>query len=103
MYNQFSVLSNKQELIMQTTNIVSETTLEPKTKVTGKVLKITLAGALVDIGQSLPGVVHISQLSKDAVNKVEDVLKEGQEVEAWVRRIKKDRIELTMIEPLGLE
>jgi len=77
--------------------------LEPKTKLSGKVLKTTLAGALVDIGQSVPGVIHISQLQKDAVNKVEDVVKEGQTVDVWVRRVKKDRVELTMIEPLGLE
>jgi len=88
---------------METINTVSETTLEPKTKITGKVIKTTLAGALIDVGQSVPGVVHISQLSKDAVNKVEDVVKVGQEVEAWVRRIKKDRIELTMVEPLALD
>ncbi len=77
--------------------------LEPKTKLSGKILKTTLAGALVDIGQSVPGVIHISQLQQDAVNKVEDVVKEGQTVEVWVRRVKKDRIELTMIEPLGYE
>ena len=77
--------------------------LEPKTKLSGKVLKTTLAGALVDVGQSLPGVIHISQLSKDAINKVEDVVKEGQMVDVWVRRVKKDRIELTMIQPLALE
>ncbi|PWB69155.1 MAG: hypothetical protein C3F07_20245 [Anaerolineales bacterium] len=86
------------------TNITSpETVLEPKTKLSGKVVKTTLAGALVDVGQPLPGVLHISQLSKDEVNKVEDVVKEGQTVEVWVRRVKKDRIELTMIEPLALE
>jgi predicted RNA-binding protein with RPS1 domain len=77
--------------------------LEPKTKLSGKILKTTLAGALVDIGQSLPGVIHISQLQQEAVNKVEDVVKEGQVVDVWVRRVKKDRIELTMIEPLGFE
>ena len=88
---------------METINTVSETTLEPKAKIKGKVVKITLAGALVDLGQSLPGVIHISQLSKDAVNKVEDVVNVGQDVEAWVRRVKKDRVELTMIEPLALE
>lgn len=88
---------------METTNTVSETTLKPKEKVKGKVIKITLAGALIDLGQSLPGVIHISQLSKDAVNKVEDVVNVGQEIEAWVRRVKKDRVELTMIEPLALE
>ena len=88
---------------METTNTVSETTLNPKEKTKGKVIKITLAGALIDLGQSLPGVIHISQLSKDAVNKVEDVVNVGDEIEAWVRRIKKDRVELTMIEPLALE
>ena len=88
---------------METIKNASETMLEPKTKLTGKVIKTTLAGAIVDVGQSLPGVVHISQLSKEAVNKVEDVVKEGQTVEVWVRRAKKDRIELTMIEPLALE
>jgi ribosomal protein S1 len=78
-------------------------TLEPKTKLSGKVLKTTLAGALVDVGQSIPGVIHISQLSTEPVNKVEDVVKEGQTVEVWVRRVKKDRIELTMVQPLALE
>ena len=80
-----------------------EAALEPKTKLSGKVSKITLAGALVDVGQELPGVLHISQIQKDPVNKVEDVVQEGQTVDVWVRRVKKDRIELTMIEPLALE
>ncbi|HEX2697594.1 MAG TPA: S1 RNA-binding domain-containing protein [Anaerolineales bacterium] len=78
-------------------------TLEPKTKLTGKILKTTLAGALVDVGQPVPGVLHISQLQKDPVNKVEDVLKEGQTVDVWVRKVRKDRIELTMIRPLVYE
>jgi predicted RNA-binding protein with RPS1 domain len=77
--------------------------LEPKTKLTGKVVKTTLAGVLVDIGQELPGVIHISQLQKEQVNKAEDVVQVGQDVEVWVRRVKKDRIELTMIEPLDME
>jgi ribosomal protein S1 len=88
---------------MTTPDLASTTTLEPKTKLSGKVLKTTLAGALVDVGQSIPGVIHISQLTKDPVNKVEDVVKEGETVDVWVRRVKKDRIELTMIEPLALE
>jgi len=88
---------------MATPDIAPVMALEPKTKLSGKVLKTTLAGALVDVGQNIPGVIHISQLSKDTVNKVEDVVREGQTVEVWVRRIKKDRIELTMIQPLALE
>jgi len=62
---------------MTTPDIALTTTLEPKTKLSGKVLKTTLAGALVEVGQNIPGVIHISQLSKDPVNKVEDVVKEG--------------------------
>lgn len=71
----------------------------------GTVTKTTLAGAVVDIGLGIPGVVHISQLQSEAVNRVEDVVKPGQQVDVWVRRVfpKKDRIELTMIEPLALE
>jgi small subunit ribosomal protein S1 len=88
---------------MTTPDIASAATLEPKTKLSGKILKTTLAGALVDVGQPIPGVIHISQLSNDPVNKVEDVIKEGQTVELWVRRVKKDRIELTMIQPLALD
>ena len=88
---------------MATPDLASTQTLEPKTKLSGKILKTTLAGALVDVGQNIPGVIHISQLSKDPINKVEDVVKEGQTVDVWVRRVKKDRIELTMVQPLALE
>jgi ribosomal protein S1 len=78
-------------------------TIEPKTKLAGKILKTTLAGALIDVGQPIPGVLHISQLQKEPVNKVEDVIKEGQTVDVWVRKVRKDRIELTMIQPLMYE
>ena len=88
---------------MVTTDTTLVTALEPKTRLTGKILKTTLAGALVDVGQPLPGVLHISQLQKDPVNKVEDVVKEGQTVEVWVRKARKDRIELTMIQPMLYE
>jgi len=76
-----------------------------KMQLTGTVIKTTLAGAVVDIGLEMPGVVHISQLQKEPVNRVEDVVQVGQTVNVWVRRIepKRDRLELTMIEPLALE
>jgi len=85
------------------TETAPESALQPKQKFTGTVKKITLAGALVDIGQEIPGVIHISQIQKEPVNKIEDVLQEGQSVEVWVRRVRNDRVELTMIEPLGYE
>ena len=88
---------------MTTPDIAPAAALEPKTKISGKILKATLAGALVDIGQPIPGVLHISQMSEKAINKVEDVAQVGDTVEVWVRRVRKDRIELTMIEPLAYE
>jgi small subunit ribosomal protein S1 len=79
--------------------------LEPKMKVAGKVLKTSLAGAIVDIGVGVPGVLHISKIQKDSVARVPDVLKEGQEIEVWIQRIDPEnkKIEVTMLEPLGRE
>jgi small subunit ribosomal protein S1 len=88
---------------MDTTNAAPDSALQPKAHLTGKVIKTTIAGAIVDIGQKVPGVIHISQIKKDPVNRVEDVLQVGQSVDVWVRRAHEDRIELTMVEPLGLE
>jgi small subunit ribosomal protein S1 len=79
--------------------------IKRKQHFTGSVVKTTLAGALVDIGLETPGVVHISQLQAEPVNRVEDVVQPGQQVDVWVQRVvpKKNRIELTMIKPLDLE
>jgi len=91
------------------TNITATPTtieeLQRKAHHTGKIVKITLAGAIVDIGLNVPGVIHISQIQKEPVNRIEDVLHVGQEVDVWVRRVypNKQRIELTMIKPLDLE
>jgi small subunit ribosomal protein S1 len=83
------------------TETTASLAIQPKQHFSAKVLKTTMAGALVDIGVGVPGVVHISQIRKDPVNKVEDVLKEGDTVDVWVRRVKNDRIELSMIQPLA--
>jgi len=79
--------------------------IDRKEKMIGTVVKTMLAGAIIDVGMDAPGILHISQLQKEAVNKVEDVLEVGQKVEVWVKRVlpKKNRVELTMIEPLPLE
>ena len=77
--------------------------IKQKSQLTGKVVKTTLAGVLVDLGLPVPGVIHISQLSDGAVKKVEDVVKVGQEVVAYVKKVKADRIELSLIKPLGMD
>jgi small subunit ribosomal protein S1 len=91
---------------MEETSVVV-TEIKPKMQFTGKVMKTSLAGALVDIGVHQPAVLHISQIptegEADAVRRVEDVLQIGQEVGVWVRKVKEDHIELTMIKPLDLE
>ncbi len=46
----------------------------------GKVVKIMDFGAFVEIFPGTDGLVHISQLDRERVNKVSDVLKEGDEV-----------------------
>ncbi len=88
---------------MAENEVTQANALEPKTKLKGKIAKVTIGGAIVDLGMDLPGVIHISQLQKEHLTRVEDAVEVGQEVEVWVRRVKKDRVELTMIEPLGLE
>lgn len=75
--------------------------LKPAMKLRGKVIKVGLAGAFVDIGLKQKGWVHISQLSKNPINRVTEVLKEGDEITVWVKRVdrRRKRIYLTMIEP----
>ncbi len=85
-----------------------EKEIKAKERYTGTVLKTTLQGALVDIGSEIPAFIHISQVVKDGdpktqINSIEEVLEKGQKLDFWVKRVRKDRIELTMKEPLALE
>jgi small subunit ribosomal protein S1 len=79
--------------------------LEPGQTVKGTVKKISLAAALVDIGTEKPAVLHVSQLEtpgKEPIKKVEDVLSVDQEIEAYVKRVTKEVIQLTMLKPVKL-
>ena len=79
--------------------------LKPSMRLEGTVTKVELIGAFVDVGVEHDGFIHISMLKKDPVNRVEDVVQEGQQVEVWVRRVdpNADRLELTMIRPVQLK
>ncbi len=59
--------------------------------VKGQVAKIASFGAFVNLQDDIDGLIHISQLSEDHVEKVKDVLKVGDDVEARV--IKVDKVE----------
>ncbi len=67
----------------------------------GRVTKVTEFGAFVDIGAGRDGMVHISELQPGRVQKVSDVVHEGQQVVVWVKNIDsaKNRISLTMVDP----
>ena len=80
--------------------------IKPKMHFAGKVVKVSLAGAAIDIGQAQPAVLHVSQIvppTDEPIKRVSDVLQIGQEVEVWVKRVREDHVELTMIKPLDLE
>ena len=70
-------------------------------KLEGSVKKVTLSGAIVDIGAEVDGLLHISDLGQRQVSRTSDVLKEGQEITAWVKRVdlQSGRLSLTLVEP----
>jgi small subunit ribosomal protein S1 len=67
----------------------------------GKIKRVADFGAFVDIGVGRDGLVHISELSYNRVNKVSDVVAEGQEVDVWIKELdrERNRISLTMRKP----
>ncbi|HIF9110025.1 TPA: polyribonucleotide nucleotidyltransferase [Photobacterium damselae] len=66
---------------------------------TGKVTRIVDFGAFVSVIGTKEGLVHISQISQERVEKVSDYLKEGQEVPVKVLEIdRQGRIRLSMKE-----
>ena len=54
---------------------------------TGKVVRIADFGAFVEILPGVDGLVHISQLDSERVNKVEDVVNMGDEITVMVTNI----------------
>ena len=58
-------------------------------KVKGKVSKIAAFGAFVELDGDIDGMVHISQISEDRIEKVKDFLKVGQDLEARVIKVDK--------------
>ena len=57
--------------------------------VSGKVTKLASFGAFVGLEHDIDGLVHISQVSEDRVDKIKNVLKVGQDVTARVIKIDK--------------
>lgn len=70
-------------------------------EVEGRVKRLSEFGAFIDIGVGRDGLVHISEVSVKRVNKIQDVLKLGDTVRAWIKELdrERNRISLTMIPP----
>lgn len=66
----------------------------------GKVAKIADFGAFVTILPGKDGLVHISQIAKERVEKVSDYLTEGQEIRVKVLDVERGRIKLSIKELL---
>ena len=69
--------------------------------VEGKVARLTNFGAFIDLG-GVDGLVHVSEISYDHVNKPSDVLKVGQEVKVKVLDVDEEhgRISLSIKQTL---
>jgi small subunit ribosomal protein S1 len=70
----------------------------PGNIVKGKVARMTDFGAFIELAPGVDALLHVSQISKDHVEKPSDVLKIGQEVEAKVVEFNEDdkKISLSM-------
>ncbi|KKS44611.1 MAG: Polyribonucleotide nucleotidyltransferase [candidate division CPR1 bacterium GW2011_GWA2_42_17] len=72
--------------------------VKPGESFQGKVMRLMNFGAFVEILPGQEGMVHISEMSTGRVDKVEDMVKLGQEVSVRVKEIdSQGRINLTML------
>jgi small subunit ribosomal protein S1 len=79
--------------------------LKIKDALKGKVTRIELSGAVIDVGAEREGLLHISALGQTGVTNAQDVFQVGQEVAVWVRKVnpEKGELQLTTVQPLAFE
>lgn len=93
-----SIASADEEMIKKAIKIIEDLIKEVKVGEVylGKVVRIEKFGAFVNLIKGKDGLVHISQLANDRVNKVEDVVKLGDEILVKVTEIdKQGRVNLS--------
>ena len=83
------ILGTAQELLDNAISEIKALTFTPEvgTVYTGTVRSIMPYGAFVNIGKGTDGLLHISEINWDRVEKVEDVLKEGDKIEVKITDI----------------
>ncbi len=100
-----NVASPDPDAVKKALDIIKGLTAEPEVGVTytGTVKRITDFGAFVEILPNTDGLLHISEIAHHRVERVEDVLKEGDTIDVKVLSIDRDgKIRLSRREILPL-
>ena len=92
-----NIFANDSESFEKAVQMVKDVTAVPEVNKVymGKVAKIVEFGAFVTIMPNQDGLLHVSEIAHERVEKVEDYLKEGEEVEVKVIGIDRGRIKLS--------
>lgn len=91
-------IAGRKKLIQDELNKKREEVFESVEKgqiINGTVTRITAFGAFVDLG-GIDGLIHISEMSWSRVDKPQDILKEGQTVEAIVLTADKEKGKISL-------
>ena len=64
--------------------------------VKGKVARMADFGAFIELAPGIDGLLHVSQISKDHIDKPSDVLSIGQEVEARVVELRENEHKISL-------
>lgn len=67
--------------------------------VSGTVTRLVLSGAFVALGDGREGLLHVSQMGKVPLKNIEELVKVGDTVEAFVLKVDGDRVALTTQKP----
>ena len=89
-------------MVEKAKKIIEEIAIDPEVgqQFEGTVVRIVDFGCFVKLTEALEGLVHISKLAKERVNKVEDVVKVGDKIKVKVIKIdEKGRIDLQRLVP----
>ena len=92
-----NIFANDSESFEKAVQMVKDVTAVPEVNKVymGKVAKIVEFGAFVTIMPNQDGLLHVSEIAHERVEKVEDYLKEGEEIEVKDLGIDRGRIKLS--------
>ncbi len=94
---QIRVASKSQESAALAVKLIEEMTQEPEMNrdYLGKVQRIVEFGAFVEILPGVDGLLHVSEMSRERVERVEDLLAEGDEIVVRVIGIERGKVRLS--------